>query len=199
VLSRRISQRALDTARRMMAVGRSRQDTADYLDHQYRRAVAVMAPRQPEASRSAFQPSAFDSLIDRYAALHRVEPGLVRAIISAESGFNPSARSSAGALGLMQLMPGTARELGVNPLVPEQNIEGGVRYFAQLLRMFGKVELALVAYNAGPGFAERYARGLTSLYGETRQYVARVLQRQQAPSPDPVRQAGKPGRLVGRQ
>ena len=56
----------------------------------------------------------------------------------------------------MQLMPMTARELGVNPLVPEQNVEGGVRYFSQLLEKFGDLELALVAYNAGPGFAERY-------------------------------------------
>ena len=94
-----------------------------------------------------------------------------------ESAFNPAARSHAGAIGLMQLMPSTARELGVNPFVPEQNIEGGVRYFSQLLRMFGGVELALVAYNAGPGFAQRYARGQAVLYGETREYVKRVLAR----------------------
>ena len=77
----------------------------------------------------------------------------------------------------MQLMPSTARELGVNPFVPEQNIEGGVRYFSQLLQMFGSIELALIAYNAGPGFAQRYAGGRAALYGETRDYVRRVLER----------------------
>jgi peptidoglycan DL-endopeptidase CwlO len=72
-------------------------------------------------------------------------------------------------------MPMTARELGVNPFVPEQNIEGGVRYFSQLMKMFGSVELALVAYNGGPGYAQRYARGQAALYGETRDYVRKVL------------------------
>jgi len=61
--------------------------------------------------------------------------------------------------------------------VPEQNIEGGVRYFSQLLKIFGGVELALVAYNGGPGYAQRYARGQAALYGETRDYVKRVLAR----------------------
>jgi len=97
--------------------------------------------------------------------------------MATESAFNPNARSPVGAIGLMQLMPATARELGVNPLNPEENIEGGVRCFSQLLRMFGGLELALVAYNGGPGFAQRYARGQTALYGETREYVKRVLAR----------------------
>jgi soluble lytic murein transglycosylase-like protein len=81
----------------------------------------------------------------------------------------------------MQLMPLTARELGVDPFIPEQNIEGGVRYFSQLLRMFGGIELALVAYNGGPGYAQRYARGQVALYGETRDYVMRVLARLNIP------------------
>jgi soluble lytic murein transglycosylase-like protein len=77
----------------------------------------------------------------------------------------------------MQLMPATARALGVDPVAPDQNIEGGVRYLSELLRMFGSVDLALVAYNAGPGLARRYARGEAALYGETREYVRRVLDR----------------------
>jgi len=81
----------------------------------------------------------------------------------------------------MQLMPATARALGVNPHVSEQNIEGGVRYLAELLRTFGGVELALIAYNAGPGLARRYARGDAVLYGETRLYVQQVLARLRAP------------------
>ncbi len=198
VLSRRISQRALDTARRMIAVGGERQAASDYLDGQYRQARAVFrpVPQQPADARRGLV-GAFDALIDRYAAFHNVEAAIVRAIIATESDFNPVARSRAGALGLMQLMPGTARELGVNPLVPEQNIEGGVRYFAQLLKTFGQLELALVAYNAGPGYAERYARGQTGLYGETRQYVARVLNRLKDPPSGPIRQGQKPGRIVG--
>jgi soluble lytic murein transglycosylase-like protein len=130
-----------------------------------------------------FAPTAFDALIDKYATLHHVEAAIVRAIMATESAFNPNARSPVGAIGLMQLMPTTARELGVNPFNPEENIEGGVRYFSQLLRMFGGLELALVAYNGGPGFAQRYARGQTALYGETRDYVRKVLARLGGQSP----------------
>jgi soluble lytic murein transglycosylase-like protein len=189
VLSRRISQRALDTARRMIAVGRERQTAADYLDTQYTLALGLFVTPRPHEGEAGggLVAGVFDALIDRYAAVHLVEAAIVRAIIATESDFNPVARSRAGAIGLMQLMPGTARELGVNPLVPEQNIEGGVRYFAQMLKLFGQVELALVAYNAGPGFAERYARGRTGLYGETRAYVARVLARLKDPRRGPVR------------
>ena len=178
-MSGRISQQALDTAQRMLAVGKGRDAAADYLDTQYRLVLAARNAARPIAPRDNRRVSsrAFDGFIEHYARLHQVDAPLVRAIMHTESAFNPAARSHAGAIGLMQLMPSTARELGVNPFVPEQNIEGGVRYFSQLLRMFGGVELALVAYNAGPGFAQRYARGQTALYGETRDYVRRVLAR----------------------
>jgi soluble lytic murein transglycosylase-like protein len=179
VVSRRISQRALDTAQRMIAVGKGRDAAADYLDTQYRLVVAARTPtRRPSYhdNRTALS-RALDGFIEQYARLHQVDAPLVRAVMHTESAFNPADRSPAGAIGLMQLMPSTARELGVNPFVPEQNIEGGVRYLSQLLRMFGGVELALVAYNAGPGFAQRYARGQVALYGETRDYVRRVLAR----------------------
>ena len=178
VVSGRISQQALDMAQRMIAVGGGRDAAADYLDTQYRLVVAGQnARRTSSPDRRRASSSAFDAFIERYASLHNVEAAIVRAIMQTESAFNPAARSRAGAIGLMQLMPSTARELGVNPFVPEQNIEGGVRYFSQLLKMFGGVELALVAYNAGPGFAQRYARGQTVLYGETREYVKRVMGR----------------------
>ena len=181
ILSGRITQKALDTAARMIAVGRGREEAADYLDSQYTLATnarnARIAPPVPERPMPFASFTAFDVLIDRYASLHQVDAAIVRAIIGAESGFNPAARSGAGAIGLMQLMPATARGLGVNPLVPEQNIEGGVRYFAEQLETFGGVELALVAYNAGPGFAQRYASGKTALYGETRAYVKKILAR----------------------
>jgi soluble lytic murein transglycosylase-like protein len=176
VVSGRISQRALDTARQMLALGQSREAAANYLDGQYRRAVTLHAARS-RPLRRATTPTVFDVLIEKYAALHQVEAAVVRAIIQTESAFNPLALSRKGAIGLMQLMPMTARELGVDPFVPEQNIEGGVRYFSQLLRTFGGLELALVAYNGGPGYASRYARGQAALYGETRDYVQKVLER----------------------
>ena len=180
ILSGRITQKALDNARLMIAVGRDREEASNYLDSQYtlatnaRNARNAPAPQRPTPFASF---TAFDPLIDRYASLHQVDAALVRAIIGAESTFNPAARSSAGAIGLMQLMPATARELGVDPHVPEQNIEGGVRYFSEQLKTFGGVELALVAYNAGPGYAQRYAAGKTALYGETRAYVKNVMAR----------------------
>jgi soluble lytic murein transglycosylase-like protein len=178
IISGRISQKALDTAARMIAVGRGREEAANYLDSQYMLATAArnaLTAPPPEVPFASF--TAFDTLIDRYANLHQVDAAIVRAIIGAESMFNHAARSTAGAIGLMQLMPATARELGVDPNVPEQNIEGGVRYFAEQLKAFGGVELALVAYNAGPGFAQRYASGKTALYGETREYVRKVMAR----------------------
>ena len=181
ILSGRISQRALDTAARMMAVGIGREEAANYLDSQYQLATAARnalnapPPEVPKVPFASF--TAFDTLIDRYAHLHQVDAAIVRAIVGAESTFNSGARSTAGAIGLMQLMPATARALGVDPFVPEQNIEGGVRYFAEQLKAFGGVELALVAYNAGPGFAQRYASGKTALYGETREYVRKVMAR----------------------
>jgi hypothetical protein len=176
VVSGRISQQALDTARQMLALGQSGEAAANYLDGQYRRAVTLRAARSRPLRHAAI-PTAFDVLIEKYATVHQVEAAVVRAIIQTESAFNPLALSRKGAIGLMQLMPMTARELGVDPFVPEQNIEGGVRYFSQLFRAFGGLELALVAYNGGPGYASRYARGQAALYGETRDYVQKVLAR----------------------
>ena len=178
VVSGRISKRALDTAQQMVMVGQGRDAAARYLDSQYKRALSRTSP-------SRVPPGAglgpFDAAIDKYASLHGVDAAIVRAIIAIESAFEPAARSRVGAIGLMQLMPATARALGVDPAIPEQNIEGGVRYFSELLKMFGGLELALVAYNAGPGFARRYGRGEAVLYGETRDYVNRVLARIRPP------------------
>jgi len=118
----------------------------------------------------------FADAIARAAAKEGVDPALLSALTWSESGFNPQARSSAGALGLVQLMPATARGLGVDPLDPEQALEGGARYLRQQLDTFGgRTDLALAAYNAGPT-AVRRAGGIPP-YEETRTYVSRVLSR----------------------
>ena len=119
---------------------------------------------------------AYHEIVRRAAARYRVEHRLVMAIIASESGGNPEALSPAGAIGLMQLMPETAERLGVDPWDPEQNVDGAVRYLASQLSTFKSVDLSLVAYNAGPGFAEKYRRGHVELGAETRGFLIRVGQ-----------------------
>ena len=117
----------------------------------------------------------FEDLIRDASRREGVDEHLVKAVVEAESNFNPQAVSSAGAKGLMQLMDGTARALGVrDPFDPASNVAGGVRFLRSLLDRFGSIPLALAAYNAGPGAVERH-RGRPP-YEETRSYVERVLQ-----------------------
>lgn len=116
---------------------------------------------------------AFLPLFRAAGARYGVDPALLSAVARAESGYDPSAVSSAGALGLMQIMPGTAAGLGVDPLDPAQAVDGAARYLAAQLERFGSVELALAAYNAGPGAVARH--GGIPPYAETQNYVKRVL------------------------
>jgi len=137
-----------------------------------REAAMIRSTRPvPVASRRSTE---YDGVIATHAARNGVRPELVRAVIQTESAFNPFARSVKGALGLMQLMPQTATELGVlNPFDPVENIRGGVVYLRRLLDHYNNnEELALAAYNAGPRAVDRY--GAVPPYRETRDYVARV-------------------------
>jgi hypothetical protein len=115
-----------------------------------------------------------EALIDRVAAREGVNARLVRAVIEVESGYRPDARSAKGAMGLMQLMPETARQYALsNPYDPAANIEAGIKHLRSLLERFPQA-LALAAYNAGAAAVERFGR--IPPYAETRNYVSRILQ-----------------------
>jgi soluble lytic murein transglycosylase-like protein len=129
----------------------------------------VLMPREESIRRYA-------SLIETAGRAHGVDVALVHAVISAESGYNPGAVSRAGARGLMQLMPDTARRFGVqNIMDPSENIQGGVRYLRELLTLFkGNTELAVAAYNAGENAVIRHGHRIPP-YAETVSYVPKVL------------------------
>jgi soluble lytic murein transglycosylase-like protein len=141
-------------------------------------AGALAAAQSPQSSApvsGAGGDTSFDAEINAAAAGNGIDPALLKGLVSQESGFNPSARSGAGAVGLTQLMPGTAASLGVtNPLDPVQSLQGGARYLRQQLDRFGGDEkLALAAYNAGPGAVQKF--GGVPPYRETQNYVTSVM------------------------
>jgi len=145
---------------------------------QYKDSVRLQPP-------SVFTPSKWDSLpysgkyrgkymdMARFAARqHDIPEDLFLRLVQQESNWNPNAKSHKGALGLAQLMPETARSLGVDPKVPQQNLEGGARYLAKQYRKFGSWRLALAAYNAGPQAVVKY--GGIPPYRETQNYVKKI-------------------------
>lgn len=115
-----------------------------------------------------------------------IDPALALSIAKSESGFRHEARSSHGAVGVFQLMPSTARRLGVDPYCLSGNIKGGLMYYKKLYNMFGSTELALAAYNAGPGVVKKYHR--VPPYGETKYFVSKIMKEynRQKTNPDPA-------------
>jgi hypothetical protein len=131
---------------------------------------------QPGQGRNAslLDTTPYGEIIASVSQAHGVDPLLVRALIQVESGYRPQARSPKGAMGLMQLMPSTAKEYNVrNPFEPKANIEAGIKRLKSLIDQFGVVETALAAYNAGEGAVKKF-NGIPP-YRETRDYVYRIL------------------------
>ena len=114
----------------------------------------------------------YKPMAEAAARKHGIPPDLFNRLVQQESNWNPKAKSHKGAIGLAQLMPFTAKKLGVNPHDPQQNLEGGARYLRQMYNKFRSWKLALAAYNAGPGAVEKY--GGVPPYKETKNYVKKI-------------------------
>lgn len=158
----------------MRAARSAASEVNSYLDGQ-KQGDPAQAPSYQHLN-VGFTQADINAAIDEAAKRHNVDPNLVRSVIKVESNFNPNAVSRKGAMGLMQLMPATARSLNVsNPFDPQQNVDAGVRHLRKLLDSYGgDVSLSLAAYNAGAGAVARSA-GVPQ-FGETRNYVRRITQ-----------------------
>ena len=177
VIAGHLTPADLDEARARLMAGLPDESVAAFLDARWRPGLPDVASSAGPAS-PARRPTALvalDADLTALARQHRVPVALVRAVVAAESAGNARALSPAGAIGLMQLMPGTAASLGVDPWEPRQNLRGGITYLGRLLRAFDEdARLALIAYNAGPQHAREVRAGRAVAYRETRQYLAAV-------------------------
>ena len=142
----------------------------------YQRVISETVAQAGPADARRVTGRPYADVVAAAARTHDVPQALLHALIKAESGYNPKARSAAGAVGLMQLMPDTAREMGVeNALDPEDNVQGGARYLKRMLKLFDNdITLAVAAYNAGPDAVLRRGRAVPP-FAETRRYVPNVL------------------------
>ncbi|MGD8521903.1 MAG: lytic transglycosylase domain-containing protein, partial [Desulfobacterales bacterium] len=149
---------------------RSQDKTTKFRNQQHAEALT-----SPKEKCHLIEKEKIEISVNKAAAKYNLPSKLIKAVIRAESNFNSQAVSTAGAQGLMQLMPATAEELGVkNPFDIDQNVDGGTRYLRKMIDQFGgDIKLALAAYNAGPGTVQRYQGNVP--YRETQQYVNRVL------------------------
>ena len=161
-----------DADGRLVLSNQRRADTGAQTTYEVRGSAGFRATTPFKTSRRS---APYEATISEHAQRQGVAVDLVRAVIQVESAFNPAAVSPKGAMGLMQLMPGTAEELGVtDPFDPEQNIRGGVTYLKRLLNRYDQnVELALAAYNAGSGNVDKYGRAVPP-FKETRNYVDKI-------------------------
>ncbi len=139
------------------------------------------------APSQAADTNAIKAIIVKNAISLGVDPAIALSIARTESGFRHEARSSHGAVGVYQLMPSTARKMGLNPYSLNDNIKGGIMYYKKMYSMFGSVELALAAYNAGPGNVKRYNNAIPP-YAETRRFVSKIMTdvNKQRVTPDPI-------------
>ncbi len=160
-----------DTSGRMVLSNIHPASTSKLPSYTVPKAQGIRTTRPAVAERAR----AYDTLIIEHSRTHGVRADLIRAVMQVESGFNPLARSPKGAMGLMQLMPATAKQYGVkNAFNPVENVRGGVAYLRELLDRYGNnEELALAAYNAGPGAVDKHGQNVPP-YRETQSYVAQI-------------------------
>jgi hypothetical protein len=181
VVAGHLSLGDVQQARARLMAGRSRAHVAAFLEARWREPDVAVEAVVPAPS-AVFSLAELEADLTTLASQHGLAPALVRAVIAAESAGNPRAVSSAGAIGLMQLMPATAAALGVNPWQPRENLQGGMAYLAALLRDFGyDLRLALIAYNAGPQHARAVKAGQAVAYRETRAYLDAIRRRYPVP------------------
>ena len=158
--------------------------------------ITVVCLLCPQVKANQHSVSNVKESIVRHSLELGIDPALALSIAKSESGFRHEAKSRNGAVGVFQLMPSTARRLGVNPYYLSDNIKGGLMYYKRLYNMFGSTELALAAYNAGPGIVKRYKK--VPPIGETRKFVSKIMNEyyRQKSNPDPAIAKAKTPKVV---